>query len=58
MAKRTYVSQGYGAEQGMEVTPKQMAASMKRNMDRLNSIRTMVGLKPKTNYSKQIKKLR
>jgi hypothetical protein len=57
--KTLYVrKKGLGAEKGMEMTPKQMAKNMMDTRKGVNKMRKMVGLKPLTDYSKQIKKLR
>ena len=58
MGKILHVTYGWGGEKGMSATPKRMAKIIKGMMEDENKTRKVFGMKPNTDYSKHIKRLR
>ena len=58
MGKILHVTYGWGGEKGMSATPKRMAKIISGMKKEENKLRTFFGMKPNTDYSKHIKRLR
>ena len=58
MGKILHVTYGWGGDPGMSATPKGMAKIIKGMMNYENKMRKVFRMKPNTDYSKHIKRLR